>query len=155
MCEAYDELVDGAIPRKRFREQVLAALEGNRRWNQAAGANRAHRERSLRSTSRRTPRWCGASIIHRICHRLSSWVHRRPEGDLQPRLGRVARTMRLNDEQRAAIDHDASTVVLAGPGSGKTHLLVEKVCILLKDKVSQPQGVACLTYNTDAGERVR
>lgn len=58
--------------------------------------------------------------------------------------------MRLNDEQRAAIDHEASTVVLAGPGSGKTHTLVEKVCILLEGEVAKPQGVACLTFSREA-----
>lgn len=58
--------------------------------------------------------------------------------------------MQLNNEQQAAIDREASTVVLAGPGSGKTHILVEKVCVLLESDVVEPQGVACLTYGIEA-----
>ncbi len=56
----------------------------------------------------------------------------------------------MNDEQHAAIEHNGSTVVLAGPGSGKTHTLVEKVCHLLEHHVPEPHSVACLTFNTDA-----
>ena len=58
--------------------------------------------------------------------------------------------MQLNNEQRAAIDHETSTVVLAGPGSGKTHTLVEKICNLLQGEVTKPQGVACLTFSREA-----
>lgn len=58
--------------------------------------------------------------------------------------------MKLNAEQQAAVDHGASTVVLAGPGSGKTDTLVEKVCMLLETEIAAPQAVACLTYGTNA-----
>ena len=57
---------------------------------------------------------------------------------------------RFNDEQREAILHDGSTVVLAGPGSGKTDTIVAKVTRLLQDDVPAPRGVACLTYGNDA-----
>lgn len=57
---------------------------------------------------------------------------------------------KLNEEQREAVLHPGDTVVLAGPGSGKTDTLVLKVAYLLADVVRPPRGVACLTFNTDA-----
>ena len=57
---------------------------------------------------------------------------------------------RLNPEQRAAVEHDGNTVVLAGPGSGKTDTIVLKVAQLLYDEVAAPRGVACITYGNDA-----
>jgi DNA helicase II / ATP-dependent DNA helicase PcrA len=57
---------------------------------------------------------------------------------------------RLNDPQKEAVRHDGHTVVLAGPGSGKTATLALKVGHLLADRIAAPQGVACVTYNNDA-----
>ena len=56
---------------------------------------------------------------------------------------------KLNPEQRRALDEGGSTVLLAGPGSGKTATLVLKVAQLL-DRTFPPRGVACITYSTDA-----
>ena len=57
---------------------------------------------------------------------------------------------RLNDRQKKAIGHDGNTVVLAGPGSGKTATLVIKVAHLLSGVLEAPSGLACITYNNDA-----
>ncbi|HEV7806503.1 MAG TPA: ATP-dependent helicase [Solirubrobacteraceae bacterium] len=57
---------------------------------------------------------------------------------------------RLNDRQKEAVRHDDDTVVLAGPGSGKTATLAVKAAHLLVDRVAAPQGVACVTYSNDA-----
>jgi DNA helicase II / ATP-dependent DNA helicase PcrA len=57
---------------------------------------------------------------------------------------------RLNPEQLAAVEHDDNTVVLAGPGSGKTDTIVLKVARLLHGEVVPPRGVACITYGNDA-----
>lgn len=56
---------------------------------------------------------------------------------------------RLDEEQRAAVLHEGSAVLLAGPGSGKTATLVMKVAHLMSSVVTPPRGVACLTYNRD------
>lgn len=56
----------------------------------------------------------------------------------------------LDEQQKDAIRHHSNTVVLAGPGSGKTATLVLKVVHLLEAIVKPPQGVACITYNNDA-----
>jgi len=57
---------------------------------------------------------------------------------------------RLNPEQRDAVEHVDNTVVLAGPGSGKTDTIVLKVAHLLHGEVVPPRGVACITYGNDA-----
>lgn len=62
---------------------------------------------------------------------------------------------RLNPEQKEAVVHDGNTVVLAGPGSGKTATLVLKVAHLLGSVVQGPRGVACLTFNNDAVDEFR
>lgn len=57
---------------------------------------------------------------------------------------------RLNSEQRAAVEADGNTVVLAGPGSGKTDTIVLKIASLIHRDVPPPRGVACITYGNDA-----
>jgi len=56
----------------------------------------------------------------------------------------------LNEQQRDAIIHEGNTVVLAGPGSGKTDTVVLKVAHLLTQEVRPPRGVACITFSADA-----
>ncbi len=55
----------------------------------------------------------------------------------------------LNERQRDALQETGNTVVLAGPGSGKTETLVLKIATLL-DETKAPRGVACLTYGNEA-----
>ncbi len=55
----------------------------------------------------------------------------------------------LNAKQREAFDESGNTVLLAGPGSGKTATLVLKVARLL-DEIPPPRGLACLTYGNEA-----
>ena len=57
---------------------------------------------------------------------------------------------RLNPEQRAAVEVDSNTVVLAGPGSGKTDTIVLKIATLMHREVRPPRGVACITLTNDA-----
>lgn len=55
-----------------------------------------------------------------------------------------------SEGQRHAVREYSRSVVLARPGSGKTHTLVLKVAYLLGHKVTAPQKVACITYMNDA-----
>ncbi len=48
--------------------------------------------------------------------------------------------------QDKAFKKDGHTVVVAGPGSGKTRVLVMKIAKLLREDITPPQGIACLTY---------
>ena len=52
--------------------------------------------------------------------------------------------------QLAAYKAVNNTVVIAGPGSGKTTVLTLKVMQLLAEMIYPPRGLACLTYSTEA-----
>ncbi len=57
----------------------------------------------------------------------------------------------LNAQQRAAVEHiDGSTLVIAGPGTGKTHILAARIGQILTVTDTQPYNILCLTF-TDAG----
>lgn len=55
-----------------------------------------------------------------------------------------------DDMQLAAYKAVNNTVVIAGPGSGKTTVLTLKVMQLLAEVIYPPRGLACLTYSTEA-----
>ena len=65
--------------------------------------------------------------------------------------------MELTPEQRSVIEHHKGhLLVLAGPGSGKTHTLIEKIFYLFdKDVVPDPYGLLVLTFSNVAVKEVR
>ena len=59
--------------------------------------------------------------------------------------------MKLNTEQRQAVTYDKGPLLVsAGPGSGKTRVITERVAFLLKKKKLKPSEILCLTFS-DAG----
>ena len=52
--------------------------------------------------------------------------------------------------QYSAYNTESSTVVIAGPGSGKTTVLTLKIMKLLKEMVKAPRGIACMTFSKEA-----
>ena len=57
----------------------------------------------------------------------------------------------LNAQQRVAVEHtDGPTLVIAGPGTGKTHILAARIGQILTITDTQPYNILCLTF-TDAG----
>lgn len=62
----------------------------------------------------------------------------------------VALLQTLNPEQRRAVDHiEGPVMVIAGPGTGKTHLMAARVGRILLNTDTSPQSILCLTF-TDA-----
>ncbi len=54
----------------------------------------------------------------------------------------------LNEEQRRAVRHrDGPMLVLAGPGSGKTSVIVNRVLYLIKDEHIDPHNILVLTFS--------
>ena len=59
--------------------------------------------------------------------------------------------MGLNENQKQAVEYlGGPLLVLAGPGTGKTQLLSEKVAYILKNTDTNPENILCLTF-TDTG----
>ena len=59
--------------------------------------------------------------------------------------------MGLNARQKEAVEYlEGPLLVLAGPGTGKTQLLSEKVAYILKNTDTNPENILCLTF-TDSG----
>ena len=60
---------------------------------------------------------------------------------------------RLNPAQRAAVEQtDGPVMVLAGPGTGKTHLLAARIGNILTETDTGAHNILCLTF-TEAGVR--
>ena len=57
----------------------------------------------------------------------------------------------LNPEQMDAVSHiEGPVLVIAGPGTGKTHILTARIGRILQETDTNPNNILCLTF-TDAG----
>ncbi|MFU8829394.1 MAG: UvrD-helicase domain-containing protein, partial [Phycisphaerales bacterium] len=76
-----------------------------------------------------------------------------PRLRISQRAGEALAEFSLNDEQRRAVDHSGSPlIVLAGPGTGKTRTIIARVLRLLADGV-KPESILAMTFtNKAAGE---
>ena len=60
-----------------------------------------------------------------------------------------------NKEQQDVIDHkDGPALVLAGPGTGKTFVIVERVQKLVAQNV-EPDKILCITFTEKATEEMK
>ena len=58
---------------------------------------------------------------------------------------------KLNPAQQKAVHHiEGPVLVIAGPGTGKTHILTARIGRILMETDTQPYNILCLTF-TDAG----
>ena len=61
----------------------------------------------------------------------------------------------LNKEQKEAVEHIGSPLLVsAGPGSGKTRVITERVKFLLKNGF-KPSEILCLTFTVKAGQEMK
>ena len=59
--------------------------------------------------------------------------------------------MDLNAKQKEAVEYlDGPLLVLAGPGTGKTQLLSQKVAYILEHTDTNPENILCMTF-TETG----
>lgn len=64
--------------------------------------------------------------------------------------------MGLNAKQKEAVEYlNGPLLVLAGPGTGKTQLLSEKVAFILKNTDTNPENILCLTFTETGASNMR
>lgn len=64
--------------------------------------------------------------------------------------------MGLNQKQKEAVEYlEGPLLVLAGPGTGKTQLLSEKVVYILKNTDTAPENILCLTFTESGAHNMR
>ncbi|MBQ2695151.1 ATP-dependent helicase [Candidatus Saccharibacteria bacterium] len=64
--------------------------------------------------------------------------------------------MGLNTKQREAVEYlEGPLLVLAGPGTGKTQLLSEKVAYILKTTDTLPENILCVTFTESGAQNMR
>ena len=62
----------------------------------------------------------------------------------------------LNAQQVAAVEHDAGPlIVLAGPGTGKTNVIVHRVCHMIEHRGIDPERIVALTFTNEAARELR
>lgn len=61
----------------------------------------------------------------------------------------------LDPDQKRAVEHDGGPLlVVAGPGSGKTRVLTERVHHLVKQGKAKPEEILCLTFTHKAADEM-
>ncbi len=62
----------------------------------------------------------------------------------------------LNAQQRKAVQHiDGPVMVVAGPGTGKTHILAARIAHILQNTDTPPQAILALTFTESAAVNMR
>ncbi|WP_081640586.1 UvrD-helicase domain-containing protein [Desulfovibrio desulfuricans] len=62
--------------------------------------------------------------------------------------------LRNNPGQWAAYESKGNSIVIAGPGSGKTKVLTTKLARILAEDVREPRSVACITYSNECAREL-
>ena len=63
---------------------------------------------------------------------------------------------KLNDEQRKAVLHEIGPMlVTAGPGSGKTHVIISRLIMMIREYKIPPEKIMVITYTKEAAVSMR
>ena len=60
----------------------------------------------------------------------------------------------MNDSQKAAILSEGPTLLIAGPGTGKTYTIIQRVLYLIREKRVKPEEIMLVTYTLKASKEL-
>ena len=60
----------------------------------------------------------------------------------------------MNDSQKAAVYSKGPTLVIAGPGTGKTYTIIQRVIHLIRDQKVKPEEIMLVTYTVKASKEL-
>ena len=63
--------------------------------------------------------------------------------------------IKRDKSQIAAYNSESNTVVIAGPGSGKTRVLTLKAASLAASSIKKPSGLACISYSRETVREIK
>jgi len=67
-----------------------------------------------------------------------------------------ARGLELNEAQREAVEHSGGPlIILAGPGTGKTAVMSQRIAHLIEERHAQGESILALTFTNRAAEQLR
>jgi len=70
--------------------------------------------------------------------------------------GKKFETFKLNREQRRAVEHGGGElIIIAGPGTGKTRTITQKISYLIHKKKVPPQKILAVTFTNKAAQEMR
>ncbi len=70
--------------------------------------------------------------------------------------GKKVKTIELNREQRRAVEHcGGASIIIAGPGTGKTSTLTQKIAYLIQKMKVSPQNILAVTFTNKASQEMR
>jgi ATP-dependent DNA helicase UvrD/PcrA len=71
-------------------------------------------------------------------------------------VGKRFEPLELNKEQRRAVEYDGGAlIIIAGPGTGKTRTLTQKIAYLIQKKKVSPQNILAVTFTNKASQEMR
>ena len=60
----------------------------------------------------------------------------------------------MNKSQKAAIHSEGPTLLIAGPGTGKTYTIIQRVLYLIREKRVKPEEIMLVTYTQKASKEL-
>ncbi len=71
-------------------------------------------------------------------------------------LEKAGEKLKFSDEQMRAVEHfKGPCMVLAGPGSGKTRILTERIIHLVSKKGIEPENILSITFSNKAAQEIQ